>query len=636
MPSGIVTKPDVTSQPPNFGVGDTYSWIKVNGLEDYRQMFARAVYVTNLSELSLSLSASDVNIGGVEIVDHDSGLRCDVTSFSYEDGSYNALRVVTQDLDPSFDGVHLGDTEGNVVGVNPDTSSLLTEITNFNTLSSLLKFDNIITLLNVLTANDPTLDLNTDAIEDQLNTVNSLLNALTAREYEININADHININTDEIEGQFDTANSLLNTLTSYNVYGTTNTLPLHITGNLVNQQFSYTDNSGLDAFGRLRVSEPYTLLDAKHLYDKLPFIFDEKVNGTATSSFSSNDSMVVMSTTNPGDYVIRQTKSRFNYQPGKSLQAFFTGFFKPEDGVIKRVGLFYGASAAPYDPVDGIYLEVIKDGPRFCIVKEQGYKNTITIPQSAWNVDRLDGTGPSKVNVSLSAAQIFVIDYEWLGLGRVRLGFAQAGKIHYAHYFNHVNELDRPYITSPNQPVRYEIRQTKNQPGNLHHICSTVMVEGGEENIGKPISLMGESVTNINTANYKALIAVRLKDIAYNSSVTLKSVDVLNYGQNQGYYSVLLNPTIISGTLTWADVPGTAIQYSTSNVVVSEGYSLFKSLIPAGLGGASISQNIAVLSELTRLGVNINWSKDFVVIAGRSLNQLTDMIATMHLLERS
>ena len=108
-------QPDPTAQPPNFGVGDTYSWVKVRGLESFRDMYARATYVTNLKDLTVSMSATDLRIGGVEIVDNDSGLRCDVTSFDYEDGSYNALRVVTQDLEPIYDGVSLGDTEGNMV-----------------------------------------------------------------------------------------------------------------------------------------------------------------------------------------------------------------------------------------------------------------------------------------------------------------------------------------------------------------------------------------------------------------------------------------------------------------------------------------------------------------------------------------
>lgn len=830
--SYITPKPDPTTQPPNFGVGDTYSWVKVRGFENYRDMYARATYCTNLGDLTVSMSATDLRIGGVEIVDNDSGLRCDVTSFDYEDGSYNALRVVTQDLEPIYDGVSLGDTDGNMVGVNTNTSSLFVDVTNLDALTAITQnefdqtqnylntlnvsvtafnnktetllarltsinqnefdqtqnslntvntsvntlntttrtslnaltaitqseFDQTqtflntltsltqsgVTLLNVLTSRELTINLdtsainiNTDEIEAlirtsntflnsvtgleqkidnsinnlvnvtisgnnlvsiltgydfattslqrnqntllntltsnsvygtssnipqyssivnfnslssvvQSNTIISLLNALTAREYDININAGDINLNTDEIEGQLYRTTSLLDTLTANSVYGTISALPLHVTGNvsttIVNQTtgtgvtVSFADTSNLDAFGRLRVAEPKTLLDAKHLYDKLPLVFNELLSGTATSTFSANDSMVVMSTIAKNDIVIRQTKHHFNYQPGKSIQAFFTGKLHPETGVIKRAGLFQSLSSIPYEPSDGMYLEVTETGPSVNIVKNG---QILSIPRSQWNVDRLDGTGTSGIIIDFNVAQIFVVDYEWLSLGRVRFGFIQSGKTYYAHYVNHINDLDRPYITSPNQPVRYEIRQNGNTPGTMHHICSTVMIEGGEEDVGKPIALIDSKVVSINTS-YHALVAIKLKDNAHDSSVVLKAVEVLNANSsNPGMYDVIVNPSTVTPPFTWADVDNTAIQQATnvtSPVIVSGGYSLFKGFAPTGVGGTSTAQGLAILGEITKLGVNINGTSDVIVLAGKAFadNQRVDLIGIMKLLERS
>jgi hypothetical protein len=716
-------QPDPTAQPPNFGVGDTYSWVKVRGLESFREMYARATYVTNLKDLTVSMSATDVRIGGVEIVDNDSGLRCDVTSFEYEDGSYNALRVVTQDLEPIYDGVSLGDIEGNMVGVNASTSSLFVDVTNLNSLTAITQneFDqtqtllntltslayNEVTLLNALTARELTINfdtsainINTDEIENlirnsntllnsisgleqiqvthlntltansvygtnsntpefsyvvnfnslssviQSGTIISLLNALTAREYDININAGDINLNTDEIEGQLRQTATFLNVLTANSVYGTSSAIPLHITGNttIINEttgtgvNVSFADSPNLDAFGRLRVSEPRTLLDAKHLYDKLPLVFNETLSGTATSTFSANDSMVVMSTRQRNDIVIRQTKHHFNYQPGKSIQAFFTGKMHPEEGIIKRAGLFQSLSSIPYHPSDGMYLEVTTTEPSFNIVKDG---QVTSIPRSQWNVDRLDGTGHSRCTVDFTAAQIFIIDYEWLGLGRVRFGFMQAGKVYYAHYVEHKNSLDRPYITSPNQPVRYEIRQIGNTSGTMHHICSTVMIEGGEEDVGKPIAVVNNKVTEIDT-NYHALVAIKLKESAHDSSVVLKAVEVLNANSsNPGMYDVIVNPSSVTPPFIWSDISNTAIQHAiniTAPVIVSGGYSLFKGFAPTGVGGTSTAGGQTVLGEITKLGINIDNTPDVIVLAGKAFadNQKVDLIGIMKLLERS
>lgn len=50
----------VSSSPPNFGIGDTFSWVKTEGAN--RPLYARAVYLTNASDMSVSLSANQLNM----------------------------------------------------------------------------------------------------------------------------------------------------------------------------------------------------------------------------------------------------------------------------------------------------------------------------------------------------------------------------------------------------------------------------------------------------------------------------------------------------------------------------------------------------------------------------------------------
>ena len=145
-----------------------------------------------------------------------------------------------------------------------------------------------------------------------------------------------------------------------------------------------FGDNSSVDAFGRLRVSQPGTLLDAKHLYGDNRILFDQALSGTADAIFTLGNSCINMTTSNRGDYVIRQTKQKFNYSPGKSIQGLMTGTFGTEDNIVKRVGLFTGSFTAPYHPIDGIYLENNSGKISLNIVKTQGTTSTENIPQSA------------------------------------------------------------------------------------------------------------------------------------------------------------------------------------------------------------------------------------------------------------
>jgi hypothetical protein len=388
-----------------------------------------------------------------------------------------------------------------------------------------------------------------------------------------------------------------------------------------------FGDNSTTDAFGRLRISNPTTLMDVKLLYDKQPFMFDEVVNGTATSTFSANDSCVVMRTAAPGDYVIRQTRVHFNYQPGKSILSMFTGLAAPEPNIIKRIGVFQSLSSAPYEPSDGIYLEVIGSGPRLVVTKTLGTPATTTIPQSAWNVDRLDGTGPSGISLDFTKTILFTIDYEWLGVGRIRFGFNIGGKTYYCHYESHLNELTVPYMTSPNQPARYEIRQTGVGSGMMKHICATVISEGGADDDGVNGMMVSATLSAAVTVNrssnptFNPVLALRFNPVCHDLVAIIKNIEFLNLGSSgeDMIYELRLNPTI-SPDLNWQNLDTNFLQMAAGGLaysLTSPGYKLLGGY--AGGGNARAIESTDISRSLARLGTAINGTPDVLVICART-----------------
>ena len=110
-------------QPPSYNVGmaETFSWVPVDN-DRNRPLFARAGYITNLKDISISLSASNINIGGVEIKD---GANPSIAATVVQDlGHGNSLQVLTQDLDSKTDDVTIGDRIGNSALVNSTLSAL--------------------------------------------------------------------------------------------------------------------------------------------------------------------------------------------------------------------------------------------------------------------------------------------------------------------------------------------------------------------------------------------------------------------------------------------------------------------------------------------------------------------------------
>tara|TARA_E500000318_G_scaffold94895_1_gene94458 strand:- start:2506 stop:3735 length:1230 start_codon:yes stop_codon:yes gene_type:complete len=269
--------------------------------------------------------------------------------------------------------------------------------------------------------------------------------------------------------------------------------------------------STAYDAFGRLRVSNPLTIFDSKNVMSKNS-LFDESLTGSGTVTYTSDKSTVNLNvTTASGDKVIRQSKRVMSYQPGKSLLILNTFVMNAqESGLEQRVGTF--------DANNGIFFE--DTGTGYQIVRRTYVTGSAVdndVAQSSWNGDKLDGTGESGYTLDPTKATILFTDYEWLGMGAVRVGFVIDGKFITAHTFLNANSLSTVYMQTANLPIRYEIETTGTISGaaTLQQVCSTCMIEGGyapgglRQSIGTA-SLSGVNLTTAGT--YYNLATIRIK----------------------------------------------------------------------------------------------------------------------------
>lgn len=282
-----------------------------------------------------------------------------------------------------------------------------------------------------------------------------------------------------------------------------------------------------IDAFGRFRISTPFTLFDSFHRYQDNGK-FSQYTSNTAYSTYDSNSSTILLTVgSNIGDRIYRESNRIFAYQPGKSLLVMQTfSMNTPKIGLRQRQGYF--------DTENGIYIQ--QDGLTLSFVKRSfvtGRLTEIIAPQYSWNCDRLDGTGPSKYILDITRCQIMFIDVEWLGVGSVRTGFVIDGKLCIAHIFHHANQpsintqdTSYPNMTTACLPIRVELENTANTGtfSNYRIICATVLSEGGYELRGKQrsagIALLDapKSLSIKNT--YYSVISIRLKSTRLNAIV--------------------------------------------------------------------------------------------------------------------
>jgi len=82
-----------------------------------------------------------------------------------------------------------------------------------------------------------------------------------------------------------------------------------------------------------------------------------------------------------------------------------------------------------------------------------------VRIPQSQWNIDKCDGTGPSGYNIDLTRMQMWYIDYSWYGAGFIRYGVRGTnGLITYVHQIQNNNRQFEAYMRSGNMAAHYEV----------------------------------------------------------------------------------------------------------------------------------------------------------------------------------
>ena len=86
-------------------------------------------------------------------------------------------------------------------------------------------------------------------------------------------------------------------------------------------------------------------------------------------------------------------------------------------------------------------------------------------VKQEDFNIDRLDGTGPSGYDIDIAKMQMIGIQYSWYGAGFIDFMLRGAdGNFVYAHRMRNSNVNTEAFMRSGNLPVRYEV--TNEGPG--------------------------------------------------------------------------------------------------------------------------------------------------------------------------
>lgn len=330
------------------------------------------------------------------------------------------------------------------------------------------------------------------------------------------------------------------------------------------------------DAFGRLRISNPYTIFDYYPPNTNSIHVSDVSIDSdvwvtteTGTTSYTGGDSKVTLECSTNNSKITRETKLPMEYQPGKSRLIYMSSvpLSRVNDGSETfefNVGIF-SVDDSTKNPFEGHYLKT--DGTNIYFVETYNSSEN-SIVQSSWNIDTFDGNGPSGKTIDINSMTkniLIVIDQEWLGVGRVRVGFNIDGINYYAHEFLHNNTY--PYTSTPRLPLVYQLSTTNiNSTIQAYQICSTCISEGGYAPTGRKNSIFTDTTGSGSTPII--LAGLRLKPSYKTGIIKLLGLDVaqtsnsLTHVQLQLHSSTNFTYGTTSLTSTWVDVNNSAIQY--------------------------------------------------------------------------
>ena len=341
----------------------------------------------------------------------------------------------------------------------------------------------------------------------------------------------------------------------------------------------------------------------------------------------------VVMSVSTKNSYVIRQGKSRGIYQPGKG-QLFEASFsnFQIETGIIKRIGYFNSTTTAPYDSsFDGFFLESNGDNNLISFQIWKSGTNILSATTNTWLTSDYDVN-----NISWTRTQLMFTDFQWLGVGRVRFGLVIDGLVKTFVTKSGSNDLPYVYMKSPNQPVRYELRQLVDSvTGTLNMICSQISLEGSVNNLQKSASILAFTPQTKATQNIKyPLIGYRLNSTYNGANITLSDIQVMNTttpSKADYYITIELNPRLSTSANTFNNISDTPIDYSiaTGQTVTSSGHILASFL---GSGSSPQVDSFQFKDNMLRPGINVDGSIDEVWICVSSPSNSQDYRSIVNL----
>ena len=338
--------------------------------------------------------------------------------------------------------------------------------------------------------------------------------------------------------------------------------------------EFSH-DSAMISPFGRLKISQSRLLGEWRIMYGTtgpVELVSFTVGSGSHSTSYVNNvSSLTVTGVLN--DRVVRQSRQYFPYIDGSGTIAFITSRFNAAVASVKQM-------CGTFDDSNGIFLQMNGLTPQ--VVVRSGGVDTEVIDQTNWNINTFKAgdsavKNPAGYVIDFTKAFQLVIETQWSGTGRARVGISVNGEIVNCHEFDHWNTQTVPYMEQPSLPVRWEIKNiSTGVAATMAMIAYAVYNEGYDYESGFTNSVSsgaGDGLT-INSGQ-RGVLAVRLRNTVQSKPMRafarLKNWNVISNNNCRYRIMILQSTADITTSTTWTSVPGVGwCEYTTDFAITN------------------------------------------------------------------
>ncbi len=343
-----------------------------------------------------------------------------------------------------------------------------------------------------------------------------------------------------------------------------------------------------LGGFGGLKVNNERVLGVYESSLDTYETLFSNTTVNGGTLLYDTVASSEVLTATSISGSSAKITTNRYHYYLPGSANVFKMTIACGDTGKVGNSRSWGG-----YDDSDGVFFR-LKDTALQTVIRSSvtGAITELEVPQSLWNKDKLDGTGTSGVTIDITKINVYWIDYQWLGAGRVRFGiFGPEGERIVAHEFRNAGAFALPYMRTGTLPLRVENTNTgvTGSSSEIRAVCLAAYTEGTHEDYTywRFSDIEATALVSVNTPII-SLATLSTVNSKHNSVVVYP--ETLNIYTDQAISLTMWQDTEVTGG-TWNNLAST-VTSNISSAVNTTNSQKFKTLFfDAGAHSVCIDQ---------------------------------------------